>query len=435
MSDRIRPYDENCWYWEYRGRPRLLLGGSVEDNLFQVPEVERELDKLVACGGNYVRCTLSSRDPGNVWPFAETDGVYDLEEPSAEYFRRLERFLELCAERDVVVQVELWDRFDFAREPWLANPYNPKNNRTYTSDAVGLAESYPDHPGQNRNRFFYSVPEEDGNEELLAHQRRNADWVLERTLRYPNVLYCMDNETSGSPRWGAYWARFVRERGGASAVQTTEMWDNHDLHDPTHRATFDHPEIYSFVDVSQNTHQAGEVQWNNLQYARGLLSSDPRPMNNVKVYGSENRIHMGRQDAEESFWRNLFGGIAGVRFHRPPTGIGLSELAQGHIRSARMLSERFRSFFRSEPVQTALSHRSENHAFCFGDPSRELAVLFLRPGQVTVDVGGLPAPRTVQWLIVPEARWTQETDLGSADELVLSAKHEGFSVAYIAPRG
>jgi hypothetical protein len=407
----------------------------VEDNLFQVPEVEQELDRLVECGGNYVRCTLSSRDLGNVWPFSENDGVYDLEHPSPEYFRRLERFLDLCRRRDVIVQVELWDRFDFAREPWLSNPYNPKNNRTYTSEDVGLTQAYPEHPGRNRNRFFFSVPAEDGNEVLLSHQRRNVEWVLDLTLGYPNVLYCMDNETSGSPHWGAYWAQLVRERAGTSEVHTTEMWDNHDLHDATHRATFDHPEIYSFVDVSQNTHQAGDVQWDNLQYARELLSVRPRPMNNVKVYGSEKRIHMGRQDAEESFWRNLFGGVAAVRFHRPPTGIGLSELARHHIRSARMVVERFQSFHGCAPAQTVLSHREENHAFCFGDPERELAVLFLHPGQVTVDVRRLPGPRTVQWLIVPESRWTQETDVGSAAELVLSAKHDGFSVAYIAPRG
>ena len=66
---RIRPWPGNPCYWEYRGEPGLLLGGSVEDNLFQVESVREQLDLLADCGGNYVRCTMSSRDEGNVWSF------------------------------------------------------------------------------------------------------------------------------------------------------------------------------------------------------------------------------------------------------------------------------------------------------------------------------------------------------------------------------
>ena len=40
-SDRgISIADENPYYWAYDGEPILLLGGSSEDNLFQVPNVE-----------------------------------------------------------------------------------------------------------------------------------------------------------------------------------------------------------------------------------------------------------------------------------------------------------------------------------------------------------------------------------------------------------
>ncbi len=49
-------------YWQFRGEPVLLLGGSVEDNLFQIPNLEEHLDLLAAAGGNYVRNTMSSRD-------------------------------------------------------------------------------------------------------------------------------------------------------------------------------------------------------------------------------------------------------------------------------------------------------------------------------------------------------------------------------------
>jgi hypothetical protein len=56
-------------YWEYNGEPVLLLGGSDEDNLFQIPHLEQQLDMLASVGGNYIRNTMSSRDSGNLWAF------------------------------------------------------------------------------------------------------------------------------------------------------------------------------------------------------------------------------------------------------------------------------------------------------------------------------------------------------------------------------
>ena len=69
-KERIQPYSGSRSYWQYRGRPVLLLGGSVEDNLFQIPHLKEHLDLLHAVGGNYIRCTMSSRDPGDVWPLS-----------------------------------------------------------------------------------------------------------------------------------------------------------------------------------------------------------------------------------------------------------------------------------------------------------------------------------------------------------------------------
>ena len=59
-NNRIRPYSKNPFYWQYKGEPVLLLGGSIEDNLFQISDIEAHLDLLHAVGGNYVRCTMSS---------------------------------------------------------------------------------------------------------------------------------------------------------------------------------------------------------------------------------------------------------------------------------------------------------------------------------------------------------------------------------------
>ena len=56
---RIQPYAANPRYWQYKGKPVPLLGGSKDDNLFQIPDLEEHLDELRSVGGNCIRNTMS----------------------------------------------------------------------------------------------------------------------------------------------------------------------------------------------------------------------------------------------------------------------------------------------------------------------------------------------------------------------------------------
>jgi hypothetical protein len=147
-------------------------------------------------------------------------------------------------------------------------------------------------------------------------------------------------------------------------VHTTEMWDAHDLSHDSHKATLDHPEIYSFCDISQNNHQVGQAHWDNMQKARAyVFERKVRPMNSVKIYGADTGRYGTERDGIERFWRNVFGGLAAARFHRPPSGIGLSASAQTQIQSARMLTEAV-NVFECQPHNDLLSERAENEAYC-----------------------------------------------------------------------
>lgn len=157
-TKRIEIYKPNPAYWQYKGKPVLLIGGTKDDNLFQVPDLKEHLDLLKAVGGNYVRNTMSSRDQGNVWQFKKVNGKYDLDQWNAEYWRRFERFLKLTNQRDIIVQIELWATFDYYRDNWAVNPFNPKNNINYTAEQTGLPEQVSTHPTRTDNNFFWSVP-------------------------------------------------------------------------------------------------------------------------------------------------------------------------------------------------------------------------------------------------------------------------------------
>ncbi|MEA1952356.1 MAG: hypothetical protein U9N87_13330, partial [Planctomycetota bacterium] len=119
---RIQPWTGNPYYWAYQGKPVLLLGGSSEDNLFQVPDVADQLAKLVEAGGNYVRCTMSWRDDGNVMQFKKKGDRYDLNEWNPEFWNRFERFLQETAKHEIIVQIEVWATFDYYQSRWDRNP-------------------------------------------------------------------------------------------------------------------------------------------------------------------------------------------------------------------------------------------------------------------------------------------------------------------------
>ena len=133
-KEKIQIYPANPRYWQYRGEPTLFIGGSVEDNLFQIPTLKAHLELLKSVGGNYVRSTMSWVDEGDVPPFKKVGDLYDLNQWNDEFWRRFQDFMIWTHELDIIVQIEVWATFNYYREPWDANPFNPKNNSNYTAE-------------------------------------------------------------------------------------------------------------------------------------------------------------------------------------------------------------------------------------------------------------------------------------------------------------
>lgn len=426
---------ENPRYWALDGRTQPLIGGSVEDNLFQIPNLREHLDLLKASGGNYIRCTMSSRDEGDAWPFFPDPktGKYDLNRWNPEYWRRFSELMRLTAERGIVVQIEVWDRFDFAREPWQLNPFNPKNNTILTEANSKLKTEYKEHPGRRETPFFRSVPTLENNGLLLKYQEAFVEKLLEESLPYSHVLYCMDNETNEAAGWGAYWATFIRERAAKRKreVHTTEMWDPWDLNDPMHLRTFDHPELYSFVDVSQNNHQKRQRHWDNLQSVYRRLSARPRPMNVVKIYGADTGTYGTDRDGEERFWRGMLGGLATSRFHRPPAGMGLGPKAQAHLKSMRMLIDAFH-LPDGQPRLDILGNRAQNEAFLNAAPGKHYAVYFTDGGEVRLEMFNETGAWRLRWLDIMNSRWTGEQTV-RAGTVILAAPGFGHWTALLTP--
>jgi hypothetical protein len=436
-ADRIRPWPENPWYWQYHGRPVLLLGGSKDDNPFQLPDLEEHLRALAEAGGNYLRNTMSDRPDRGFEVYAcrkLPDGRYDLDQWNPEYWERFSRLLHTTRELGIIVQIEVWDRFDYSRDNWEKHPFNPKNNVNYTYAESGFAEHYPEHAGANRQPFFFTTPRQKDNALILRHQQRFVSELLRHTLLCPNVLYCIDNETSGEEAWAVYWAEFIQKGADEAGVDVfiTQMWDDWNLQGEQHRRTFDHPERFGFVDISQNNHQKGQTHWDRFQWTRTRLAAHPRPMNTVKTYGADSGRYGTDRDGVERWWRHLIGGTAAVRFHRPDSGLGLSPAAIASIRAARKL-ESVTPLWNLQPADSLMRSRAENEAYLAARPGSAYALFFPDGGSIELDLRGAPDEFELRWINIRSGQWGSRAGIKGGDWAPVSAPGPGPWAASLVP--
>lgn len=433
----IRPSEQNPWYWQYQGRPLLLLGGGKDDNLFQLPDLQNHLNELADTGVNYIRNVMSARITYDFEVFAFRrleNGKYDLDQWNDEYWIRFANMLRWTHERGIVVQIEVWDRFDYSRGQWKVSPWNPANNVNYTFEQSGFAREYPEHPGKNVQPFFFTTPQQRNNEAVLTFQRRFVEKLLEQSLPYPHVLYCIDNESGGEEAWAVYWADFIRDgaqRAGTEAC-VTQMWSALRLDDPIHRRTFDHPQRYCFVDISQVTHQRGQEHWDQLLEARESLGRRPRPMNSVKIYGEDGGRYGNSRDGIERWWRQLIGGAASVRFHRPsdPDSPAWGQKMESSVRSSRKLAALV-NLWDLVPANELLRDRDPNEVYATARPGDAYALYFPDGGDVELDLRRHRAEFELRWIDINTAKETQPAMLSGGRWVRLRPPSSGHWAAAI----
>ena len=448
-SNRIKPYSANAHYWQYKGQPVLLLGGTKDDSLFEIPDLKEHLDLLESVGGNYIRNTMSARvDKGfEVQAFGRLpDGKYDLMVWNDEYWTRFENLLRWTHERDVIVQIEVWDRFDYTdargMDHWQASPYRPANNVNYSAAETGLADRYPDHPSRDKHPFFHTIPtmkeHKSGYDAIRTHQERFVTKVLSYSLPYGNVLYCMNNETSTSPEWGRYWMALIQTRAAEEGVEvyTTDMFDDGWKPETSEklRQAFDDPGAYPFIDISQvNSRNFNEDHWRRLQWVLDEVDRHPRPVNNTKIYGSGNSSwgSGAPEDGVERFWRNVLGGCASARFHRDGSGNGLQPIAQASLRAARKM-ESLVKMWDVEPHNELLDDRADDEAYLAARPGKAYALYFTDGGSVKLDLTGASGPLKMAWINVGTGQWGKRDTLPPA-AATIAAPGGGGWVAVLLP--
>lgn len=197
------------------------------------------LDLLVSVGGNYVRNTMSHWNEGNVFAYIRNEGgLFNLNEFNPEYWDRFAHFLKMAYDRGILVQIEIWETWDHyvnhqSLGGWSYHPFNPDNNMTYTAEESGLPTeiNYPPTGRPTDHQFFRTVPDLNDNKLVLEYQTRFENKLLSYTLDYPNILYCINNETGEHLEWGDYWVEYMKCRADDAKLEVyiTDMRRNENI--------------------------------------------------------------------------------------------------------------------------------------------------------------------------------------------------------------
>lgn len=418
-TQQLKPAREHPRYWEYDGEPRLLLGATDTDSLFQwgknPDKLRAHLDELKKAGGNYVRNTMGSRreEEGDVHPFEQLEnGQYDLTEWNEEFWERFELLLSETAKREIIVQIELWDghnyqsRTDDAEgfDQWDRHPMNPKNNVNYTAEETTLPEKWTKGYKTETHPILLTISSENDDQRALAVQRQFIAEVLNRAFEYDNILYVIQNESWAPQEWSNYWADFIRDH---ATEQNKEVYIGDMRFYPDISPVVEHG--FDFAELSQSARRVGQIHFDVI--ASRLLLLPGQPANSVKQYGSDEADWTdGEEEGIARLWRSIFAGQAAVRNHRPPDGIGLNARAKNQIRSLRLVTDLV-NVMEAQPhqhVRHLLRYRGLDECYLMADRDRIYAAYFPSGGQVSVDVSAVEDSIYVRWLETDTVEWADD---------------------------
>lgn len=436
-SQSLRPYEQNPWYWEYKGQPVLLIGGSDTHNIFQMDNLSDHLGIMQNIGANYVRNTMSSRERGDIHPFFRLeDGQFDLDRWNTEFWERFENMLKWTVAGNIFVQVEIWDKWDFAPDKWETNPWHPDNNISYSFNDTKLKATYRPFFLESHD-FFNTVPALHDDRIVLQYQKRFVDKVLSYTLKYDHILYTIDNELhpTFSHEWSLFWARYIQRQALATGnpVQITEMFWSPELRGKEHRVVIDNPDLFTYLEASQNTSNTTPWQhWRNIHWLRYMLQDSKRPINIVKIYS--------QADGPNYLWQQIFAGVASSRFHRPDYGLGLHVEAQTHIKSMRMWLDEYDIFSGSPDGNNSyvaghqlLEEREWDEAFCHYREGEQYSVYFRDGGKVYLKVP--EGNWEVRWLDISNSKWEEPTAVKSETRILLETPKRGYWLGLVSAKG
>ncbi|MCK4820912.1 hypothetical protein KA005_34425, partial [bacterium] len=245
-----------------------------------------------------------------------------------------------------------------------------------------------------------------------------------------------DNETSTPPEWGRYWIKYIENLADEKGKQIylTDMFG--DFYSPQNCPSclqvLKHTDIYTFIDISQINLNFNQAHWDTLQWILKQRDKFPlRPVNITKIYGGEHSSwgSGSNEDGVERFCRNVIGGCASVRHHRPPHGNGLNDKSQATIKAVRKV-ETIVKLWEVSPRMELLSDREENEAYLSAEEGEKYVICFTDGGAVKLDLRQYDTPFILNWISVNSGEWGGKSAFvgGNYQEITAPDKGGWFAV-------
>ncbi len=326
FADPIRLHPDNSKYFEFRGKPIVLLTatehyGSVLNRNF---DFERYLQDSADKGITLTRTFLlfrelqSSRNPYSplktdtpdfVAPYPRTgpgkamDGepIFDLDQWNPEYFERLHSFLRTASEMGVIVELTLFSN-SYGDGVWALNPLRAENNKQKVGNVAW--------------QDYVSLKDKD----LVERQILFARKIVQETHRYDNLYYEICNEPGGGmeghaslddiDEWQEAIGAVIREEldkaGAKHLVASQEAF--------TYKPKFEFPYNKSFqweaIDIV-NVHPLPNTTYRGRSYDMGGFMSKELKLSEVKDFCAdvfhEERPVVLDEDNSASMYRDPVG--------------------------------------------------------------------------------------------------------------------------------
>lgn len=396
---------------------------SYEEVDFDQPseeEMKQFIDLLAEYGVNlivdmsqlYAR-QASITDTSFAWPWKVTDpktNKVDKDRFNLEFYRRWERTLAYCCEKEMFFAVELlFDNSTVRPLEWSHHPINRANGGWLDGDENGLGWGP-----------MFDVE----NEEHKRYTERYLRYTIARLAPYRSVLWEMGGENAnlsqlpdwmlahcGLPNekvasWYNYWGEFMKKADPYSRPCTygDTTYQSLMVKGPgNHWVLTQDPRNYPRDDIREYyraMNRDGIWYW---QYDRPMVIGEMNSLNNGN-YGRERRMywtamvsgyHMGRSDRHFGLMKN--GELVESRKFLDKVG-GIEEDGRAKVPPIypwlalmRNFVETKAAYWNMSPDQQAVEASEDDLVFCLSDPGEEylLYVPFGGSARLTVDREGI----------------------------------------------
>ena len=210
----IHPENPHYFQETLTGKPVMIAScaGFVPTSLKMdyKKQIQEMKDNVITYGRVWHFLPWGGSD--SIWPWSRSDvsgapmggNKIDMEKWNPEYWRRMKDGLSLANKAGIYSEIHLFDRCGMSppdKTRWQGNPWASDNNVNNLETPVASKEGTPD---------FYMYEEKPN---LRAQQERYITKMIDETVKYPIVIYEVENEhwAYNNPKFGEHYAKFIKD--------------------------------------------------------------------------------------------------------------------------------------------------------------------------------------------------------------------------------